>query len=130
MHTRQTRVWKLKCKNAEKDIKARNKTIRKLRKTIAMLTKQAQTLEDRVEELEEEAVELRKEKELLEDDDAPDLYHMDLEDDDPSDHDEAMGEESEDEPIIPYRSEEEEDLEERVFGSWTRSDVVEVPEVP
>ena len=82
-----------------------------------------------MEELEEEAVELRKEKEILEDDDAADPYHMDLKDDDPSDHDEAMGEESEDEPIIPYQSEEE-DPEERVFGSWTSSGAVEVPEAP
>ena len=129
MHTRQMRVWKLKCKGAEKDLKARNKTNRKLWKTIAMLTEQAQTLEDRVEELEEEAIELRKEKELLEDDDVPDPYHMDVEDDDPSDHDEDVGEESADEPIIPYRSEDEEDPEERVFGSWTSSDAVEVQEV-
>jgi len=46
---------------------------------------------------------------------------MDLEDDDPSDHDEDLDEEPADDPLIPSEDEEE-DPEERVYGSGSDPD--------
>ena len=126
MHTRQKRVLQKKFNKAEKERLEHRRCIKKLRKTIAELSEKNQELEDRMEELEEETAELLKEKELLEDDDAADQYHMDLEDDDPSDHDEDDGEEPVDAPLLPSE-EEEEDPEERVFGSGTDTDAGGVP---
>ena len=77
-----------------------------------------------MEELEEETAELLKEKELLGDSDA-DPFEMDLEDDDPSDHDEAVDAEPMEEPLLPS-SPEEEDPEEHEFGSGSESGEVEV----
>ena len=83
-----------------------------------------QGLEDRVEELEEETAELLKEKELLVDSDA-DPFGMDLEDDDPSDHDEAVNDEPMEEPLLPS-SPEEEDPEELVMDSDAETEPVEI----
>ena len=93
-------------------------------KTITEMTEQVQGLEDRVEELEEETAELLKEKELLGDSDA-DPYEMDMEDDDPSDHDEADDAEPMEEPLLPS-SPEEEDPEECMVGSGSESREVEI----
>lgn len=124
MHTRQLKVWKLKFKREEKQRLAQRKIIKELRKNVVELTTHTEELETRVEELEAEAVELLKEKELLEDterNEETDPFPMDLEDDDPSDHDEDLDEEPADDPLIPSEDEEE-DPEERVYGSGSDPD--------
>jgi hypothetical protein len=120
MHTRQKTVWQRKCKKAERERNEYRSDVRALQRTISRLNNKNKKLEDRVEELEEKTAELLKENDLLADDDAAEPYEMDLEDDDPSDHDEDVGEESADESTIPYEDEEE-DPEECVFGSGTES---------
>src|SRR4051812_8121466 len=124
MHTRQKTVSQRKCKKAERERNESCSEVRALQRTIARLNNKNKKLENRVEELEEKTAELLKENEILADDDAAEPYEMDLEDDDPSDHDEDVGEESAGEPTIPYEDEEE-DPEERVFGSGTESETME-----
>src|SRR4051794_8278857 len=102
MHTRQKVVWQRKCKKAEKERNEYRSEVRALQRTISRLNNKKKKLEDRVAELEEKAAELLKANELIADDDAAEPYDIDLEDDDPSDHDEDDGEVSADEPIIPY----------------------------
>src|SRR3954447_17445459 len=121
MHTRQKTVWQQKCKKAERERNEYRSDVWTLQRTIDRLNNKNKKLEDHVEELEEKTAELLKENELLADDDAAEPYDMDLEHDDPSDHDEDDGGESANELIIPYEDEEE-DPEERVFGSGTESE--------
>ena len=124
---RQLRLWQLKFNKEKKDRLAKHEKTRKLRKTIAELTTQTEEMENRIEQLEEEGAELRQENDALLSNSEPPSDDMDIEPDDPSDDDEFTSQESEHEPLLPSKSEE--DPEELVPDSGSNVDTIVVHEV-